>query len=304
MKQHKIFAAAAAAMLFASAAVSASAADEPMTFRIDAKESAVCLDNMTEDAVLKGDVFIDNYTGLTSLRLILKSDDPIVIKNGDYTRDPAKFEPTTNKNEEPKHLQLLFPEHDQADYFDFSNYPEDKPKPWYYEYYKNANIVLWYAKNSSNEAIATAANPDSSFVHFDIRVPKSTKPGDYKCYISEEVITNPAGQKEEDFFAYCGAKQLVLDQNVKLAPLDVAVYMIGDTNLDGTVDVQDAQTTLIAYTEGIAGNDPKLTKAQIMAADVVKDGKVSVDDAQVILKYYTEKVVAGKKDTTWEQFLG
>lgn len=303
MKYHRIFAAAAAAMLCATAAVSASAADELMTFRIDAKDSAVCLDNMTEDAVLKGEVFIDNYTGLTNLRLVLETDEPLVLENGDYTRDPDKFEPTTNKNEEPKHLQLLFPEHDQAEYFDFSKYPEDEEKPWYYEYYQNANIVLWYAKNSSQEAVATAANPDSSFVHFDIRVPKGTKPGDYKCYISTEVINNPADQKEEDFFAYRGGNQLILDQDVKLKPLDVAVYMIGDTNLDGIVDVLDAQETLRAYTERIAGKGTGLTPAQTKAADVVNDDIVSVDDAQVILKYYTEKVVAGKKNTTWEQFL-
>ncbi len=286
MKQHKIFAAAAAAMLFASAAVSASAADEPMTFRIDAKESAVCLDNMTEDAVLKGDVFIDNYTGLTSLRLILKSDDPIVIKNGDFTRNPDK------KDKQGEPLHRLFEEHADAEYMQYS------------EATGASNVVLWYSKGFVSDEPAKISDATSSFVNFDITVPKGTKPGDYKCYISTEETINVAGQKEEDFFAYGGKDQLVLDKDVKLAPLDVAVYMIGDSNLDGFVDVQDAQTTLIAYTEGIAGNDPKLTKAQIMASDVVKDGKVSVDDAQVILKYYTEKVVAGKKDTTWEQFLG
>lgn len=285
MKQHKIFAAAAAAMLFASAAVSASAADEPMTFRIDAKESAVCLDNMTDDAVLKGEVFIDNYTGLTSLRLILKSDEPVVIENGDYTRNPDK----KDKNGDPLHR--LFEEHSAMEYMQYS--PDTGA----------SNVVLWYSKGFVNDEPAKVSDPTSSFVSFDIRVPKDTKPGDYKCYISTEVVTNVAGQKEEDFFAYGGKNQLELDKDVKLAPLDVAVYLIGDSNLDGFVDVADAQKTLMAYTEGIAGNDPKLTKAQTLASDVVKDGKVSVDDAQVILKYYTEKVVAGKKDTTWEQFL-
>ena len=72
---------------------------------------------------------------------------------------------------------------------------------------------------------------------------------------------------------------------------------------DDTVSVDDAQLTLKAYTERIAGNDMKLTAEQIKAADVNGDGEISVDDAQNILKYYTEKSVAGK-DTTWDEILG
>ena len=77
----------------------------------------------------------------------------------------------------------------------------------------------------------------------------------------------------------------------------------GDVTGDGEVSVDDAQLTLKAYTERIAGNDMKLTAEQIKAADVNSDGEVSVDDAQNILKYYTEKSVAGK-DITWDDVLG
>lgn len=77
----------------------------------------------------------------------------------------------------------------------------------------------------------------------------------------------------------------------------------GDVSGNGEVGIEDAQNTLIAYTELFAGNDPKLTPAQMTAADVNGDGDVSVEDAQYILLYYTENNVAGNA-VTWEQLLG
>lgn len=77
------------------------------------------------------------------------------------------------------------------------------------------------------------------------------------------------------------------------------VPLRGDVNGDGEVSVDDAQLTLKAYTERIAGNNMKLTAEQIKSADVNSDGEISVDDAQNILKYYTKKSVAGK-DITWD----
>ena len=76
----------------------------------------------------------------------------------------------------------------------------------------------------------------------------------------------------------------------------------GDLNDDGAVSVDDAQMTLKAYTERIAGNDMKLTADQILAADVDESGELSVEDAQFILKYYTAKTVA-QKDITWDDIL-
>ncbi|MBR3417064.1 MAG: dockerin type I repeat-containing protein [Oscillospiraceae bacterium] len=77
----------------------------------------------------------------------------------------------------------------------------------------------------------------------------------------------------------------------------------GDVTGDGQVSVDDAQLTLKAYTERIAGNDMNLTSEQIIAADIDCNGEVSVEDAQWLLKYYTEKYVA-RKDITWDDILG
>ena len=77
----------------------------------------------------------------------------------------------------------------------------------------------------------------------------------------------------------------------------------GDLNGNQEVGVDDAQLTLKAYTERIAGKRMNLTAAQINAADITGDGEVGVDDAQLILKYYTSKSLSGKS-VTWEQLLG
>ena len=76
----------------------------------------------------------------------------------------------------------------------------------------------------------------------------------------------------------------------------------GDISGDGVISVEDAQLTLKAYTEGVAGLESKLNPAQKKASDINGDGNVTVEDAQLILKYYTGKYVAGK-DITWDDIL-
>ena len=78
--------------------------------------------------------------------------------------------------------------------------------------------------------------------------------------------------------------------------------LLGDVTTDGEVGVEDAQLTLKAYTNRIAGNDMNLTAEQIKAADINGDSVISVDDAQCILQYYTENTVAGNP-ITWDEIL-
>lgn len=76
----------------------------------------------------------------------------------------------------------------------------------------------------------------------------------------------------------------------------------GDVVLDGTVSIDDAQLTLKAYTEQVAGNGMILNGVQFRGADVNGDAKVDVEDAQLILIYYTETAVAGIM-ITWDDLL-
>ena len=106
-------------------------------------------------------------------------------------------------------------------------------------------------------------------------------------------------------------KQLGLSDRMILAvpePEIVAGYVKnyilrkGDVTQNGAVNLLDAQQTLIAYTEQMAGNDTGLTDAQMQAADVNEDGKLGIEDAQYILVYYTENSVA-LNPITWEELL-
>lgn len=76
----------------------------------------------------------------------------------------------------------------------------------------------------------------------------------------------------------------------------------GDCNLDGEVSVEDAQDTLKAYTNTVAGKADGLNAAQRRTADVTADSIVSVEDAQYILKYYVNNTVAGRR-VTWDALL-
>ena len=86
------------------------------------------------------------------------------------------------------------------------------------------------------------------------------------------------------------------------APADANAVIRGDVNGNAEIGPDDAQLTLEAYTDRIAGNGMHLTEKQIKAADIDGDGQVSVEDAQLILRYYTEKYVSAK-DITWEQLI-
>ena len=79
-------------------------------------------------------------------------------------------------------------------------------------------------------------------------------------------------------------------------------YLRGDVNNDGEVSVEDAQITLNAYVEIMAGMESGLTWQQGKAADVDENNNVSVDDAQNILLYYVHNTLSGTP-TTWEELV-
>lgn len=78
-----------------------------------------------------------------------------------------------------------------------------------------------------------------------------------------------------------------------------------DIDGDGIVNGSDATLVLNAYTKLLAGEDPELTDAQLIAADADTDGKITASDASLVLAFYTD-VSSGKYDNTpsgWAEFL-
>ncbi len=82
-------------------------------------------------------------------------------------------------------------------------------------------------------------------------------------------------------------------------PVDLSQYQMGDINMDGQVDLDDAQLALRTYVFMLAQKDVKeclgVTEEQIKLADVIrysteKNSYLDVADAKVILEYYTDQL--------------
>ena len=87
------------------------------------------------------------------------------------------------------------------------------------------------------------------------------------------------------------------------APVSAAeTYQKGDVNMDGVIDVEDAQLVLQEFTWAMVGIDYGLTNEQLELASIVgktteiyrseKEIPIGLLDANVILLYYLENQVA------------
>ena len=87
------------------------------------------------------------------------------------------------------------------------------------------------------------------------------------------------------------------------APVSAAeTYQKGDVNMDGIVDVADAQLVLQEFTWAMVGIDYGLTNEQLELASIIgetteifrseKEIPIGLFDANVILLYYLENQVA------------
>jgi len=74
--------------------------------------------------------------------------------------------------------------------------------------------------------------------------------------------------------------------------------LLGDVNLDGEVDLTDAQVLLQVYVKGlVTGVYSGLSEEQTMFADVNDDGLINAADAQGILQFYVNKVLVNTDRT-------
>lgn len=71
----------------------------------------------------------------------------------------------------------------------------------------------------------------------------------------------------------------------------IPLYLRGDTDLDGKVDVIDAELALTYYVKQIAGAaNTGFSEEQCTIMDVDSSGKATLEDAVFILKYYTTQM--------------
>lgn len=280
----------ASAILLNAAPPPAAADSDLMDLRMTAAQTAFSVESLAEgDAVTQGAVYIDNYSGISQMRLILKSDAPLVIENGDFTRDLAQTGPDGN----PK--IAYFTDYGTAVY---TQYNADTGR---------SNLALWYGKETGQSggnyyASGVVDQADSSFLSFDIRIPQGTAVGDYTCYISTDSRPIAGTIMEYDFFAYNLRQELAVGTDLTLTPVKLAVYRRGDVNCDGAVDVVDAMWTLQAYVTSKVADLPFSDVifgdmigiahgyAACMAADASEDGVIELEDAMGILTYSVESI--------------
>ena len=281
MKFRTLFRTAAATLTgLLISAVPASAAEGVMTFRMSADQKYLSEAELaTQDIVFGGALYIDNYTGITDMKLRLKTDDPITIENGDFTRDPSRTDTDGGAK------QSFFVSHGTTIYTGINNAGELK------------NIALWYGPTDI-DIPGEVEDPESSFLSFLVRVPKGTPAGVYRGYVSTDWEYNIAGQKVYDFICNCKGETpetALEDFQIVVEPESLR----GDVNCDGIVDVHDAQCLQIYYLyaeilemdmtdtlyEQVFGT-PYIHTAMI-AADADRNSVMDTKDATAIQIYYT-----------------
>ena len=81
-------------------------------------------------------------------------------------------------------------------------------------------------------------------------------------------------------------------------PVPRVAYTLGDLNENGTVQLEDAEAALAAYTAAAGQLDTGLTETQSYAADPDGNGTLTLSDAQHILRYYTVNTL-GQQNVSW-----
>lgn len=270
-------------------------ADSIMTMRLSADRTAITAAELANgDAVIHGGMYIDNYTGLNSFRVILNSDSPIVIENGDFTRVEGEFD-------EYGDPQLaFFKKYSSASYVQESLIDDSK------------NIAHWVGPDDNDHSDGEVYHADSSVLSLDFRIPKDTPAGDYRYFISTERKETSGGLVSPDFFAFAQRGELKAGRDILLEPVTFSVYTRGDVNCDGKISVDDAQYALNHYVAvGVSGTMPEddelaellgtasITAARL-AADTSENGEFSIDDVQSILMYATESLTGLTPD--WDSY--
>ena len=81
----------------------------------------------------------------------------------------------------------------------------------------------------------------------------------------------------------------------------VLVYLRGDGDLNGEVDLSDAMMALRAYTEVMGGKEPSNDEVHRYILDVDQDGEATLNDAMFILRYST--LLMADKTPDWKTII-
>ena len=271
--------------LVCAVSVPASAAESGvMTFRMSAEKTYLTASSLADaDAVIPGGMYIDNYTGISYMKLRMKSDAPLTIENADFTRDPNR---TEQDGTETVAKPCYFVSHGSTT---FTRYSEATGEL--------VNSALWYGPGSVFPGAGVVENPESSFLCFDVRVPQGTAPGVYKLYLSQEDVILSSGIHLPDMEVRDG------DNNEITVPCEDCEIIVepaalrGDTDCDGKITVLDAQAVMRYYGDVVVAEHEQTDEilrhalktpyihTALEAANVDNKGDADLADAMAILRY-------------------
>ncbi len=290
----------ALSMLFCaqSFALSAAAENETMALRLELEQTELTAESLADaDAVIHGALYIDNYSGICSMRIVVSSDEGITVENGCFS-DPCYLE---GRDEERNVYNPYSEVHDVS------------------------NLVVWYgptAADGVSYADTPVADENAPFIEFDVRVPQGTAAGEYDIYLDQRSLTLSSGKLFPLFKLHAEAGEYgealpavnAIGCTITVTDDSAAEGVLGDVNSDGAVDTADAIRVLGFYNAcHIMGNDVEadykekldMVKPDVAFAvsDVNADNIRDTADAVLILRYYTHHDIM-HDDITWEELIG
>ena len=294
-------AAAAACMLgIGCCTVPAAAADAPMTFRLTVDNDLFTVQELAEsEQVVHGAMYIENYTGISSMRIVIANSEGIIIENGGFA-DPCFLE----GREESRNVYNPYSQvHDVS------------------------NLIAWYGPYADDGVSwddTPVADENAAFVTFDVRIPKGTPAGQYQIYFDTRDLVLSSGKLYPLFNVHSFNGDYddielpaVVREDCTITVVDDSVAPgtgnLGDVDSDGDVDTTDAMSVLQFYNAcHVMGNgneseykerlDPALPEVAYNVSDINGDGSRNTVDALWIILYYNRVTLLGE-DISWEQLL-
>lgn len=275
----------------------AAAEGENMALRLELEQTEVTVSSLRDaDVVIHGALYIDNYSGICSMRIVVSSDEGITVENGGFS-DPCFLE----GRDEVRNVYNSYSE--VQDVF---------------------NLVAWYGPTAA-DGISYADTPvsdeNASFIEFDVRVPQGTAAGTYDIYLDQRSLTLESGKLFPLFSLYAEAGKYGKDlPAVDVIGCTVTVKddsdleaALGDINRDGKIDTIDAICVLQFYNAcHIMGNgveddykmklDETAPDVAFLVSDINGDSIRDTADAVLILQYYTHHDILND-DITWDELV-
>lgn len=271
---------------------------ETMALRLEVEQTELTVASLADaDAVIHGALYIENYSGICSMRIVVSSDEGITVENGGFS-DPCYLEGRDEKR------NVYNP---------------------YSEVHDVSNLVMWYgptAADGVSYADTPVSDENAPFIEFDVRIPQGTAAGAYDIYLDQRSLTLESGKLFPLFKLHSEAGEYgddlpsvdAIGCTITVKDTSAAEGILGDVNSDGKIDTVDAVRVLQFYNAcHVMGDDVEEDYKEKLDAlkpdvafavsDVNADSIRDTADAVLILRYYTHHDILND-NITWAELIG